>query len=189
MLLGCWLVVASCGPQGRLAAPEQNVAERFETSEGLRQSWSWTVPGGPVVLSLSEEGPHEMIWTVSEKSMNRVRRSRISSLQVAPRFFTQGPKGVREVRFSPSGQTILAHEFSEDGARFQTVVFQHDEVTGAWRSRLIALGEEAKTKLRKLDDGSRVPSLLAPAIPPTLLRLDEDLVIYEVKGKRRSFAL
>ena len=96
---------------------------------------------------------------------------------------------MREVRFSPSGQTILAHEFSEDGARFQTVVFQHDEVTGAWRSRLIALGEEAKTKLRKLDDGSRVPSLLAPAIPPTLLRLDEDLVIYEVKGKRRSFAL
>ena len=54
---------------------------------------------------------------------------------------------------------------------------------------MIALGEEAKTKLRKLDDGSRVPSLLAPAIPPTLLRLDEDLVIYEVKGKRRSFAL
>lgn len=178
-----------CGPQGQLALPEQNVAERFRVEEGYRPQWDWTVPGGPAVLSLVSEGPHEMYWTVSEKALRGVRRSRIASLQIAPRFFAQGPSGVREVRFSPSGKTILAHEFSQNGSRFQTVLFQHDSYTGAWSSRYLDLGDKAKTKARKLDDRSRVPGLLTPAIAPKILRLDESLVIYEVEGRTRSLEL
>lgn len=184
-----FLMVVGCGPQGELALPAQNVAERFEVEEGFRPKWNWTEPGAPAVLSLSSDGPHEMVWTVSEKSMSRVRRSRMASLQKTPRFFSQGPAGVREVRFSPSGETILAHEFSADGARFQTVVFQFDRVTGAWRSRLIPLAGVAKTKMRRLDDGSRVAGLVAPASPPRILRLDNDLVIYEVDNQKRSLPL
>ena len=189
MLLGAGLWLVGCGPQGQIASPEQNVAERFVVKEGFRQSWNWTVPGAPAVLSLAADGPHEMLWTVSDKDMPDVRRSRIASLQTATRFFSQGPSGVKEVRFSPSGKTILAYEFSRDGSRFQTVLFQNDLRTGAWRSRYLSLGEEAKTKTRKLDDRSKVPGLLEPAIAPKILRLDENLVIYEVEGKTRSLEL
>lgn len=182
-------MLAGCGPQGRLALPEQNVAEQFAVREGFRPSWHWTVAGSPAVLELAAEGPHEMVWSVREKAMNRIRRSRIGSLQMAPRFFSQGPAGVQEVRFSPSGQTILAHEISRDGSRFQTVLFQQDDYTGAWRSRYLRLGKAAETKVRRLDDRSRVPGLLAPAVPPKILRLDEDLVIYQVDGETRSLAL
>lgn len=129
-----------------------------------------------------------MVWSVSEKALPRVRRSRLGSLQRAPRFFSQGPEGVREVRFSPSGKTILAHEFAADGRRFQTVLFQEDSFTGAWRSRLIDLAGKAKTKERKLDDGSRVLGLIAPASAPRILRLDEGLVIYEVDGQQQSLS-
>lgn len=183
------LLVASCGPKGRLALPEQNVAESFVAEEGYRPKWTWSVPGGPAVLALSKEGPYEMVWTVSEKSLSRVRRSRIASLQRAPRFFSQGPDGVTEVRFSPSGETILAHEYSKDGTRFQTVLFQHDDYTGAWSSRYLDLGKPAETKWRKLDDKTRAPGLLGPAVPPVILRLDEEQVIYEVEGKTKSLAL
>ncbi|MGJ8725087.1 MAG: hypothetical protein ACSHYB_11065 [Roseibacillus sp.] len=189
LILGVFLLAVGCGPQGRIASPEQNVAERFEVEEGLRSRWTWTVPGGPAVLSLAADGPHEMYWTVSDKSLPNVRRSRLASLQTATRFFSQGPSGVKEVRFSPSGRTILAYEFSRDGSRFQTVLFQNDDYTGAWRSRYLNLGEKAKTKTRKLDDRSKVPGLLEPAIAPKILRLDEDLVIYEVEGKTRSLEL
>lgn len=188
-LLMAGLLVASCGPQGRLAMPEQNVAERFVTEEGFHPRWNWTTPGSRAILSLSQEGPHEMIWAVREKAMDRLRRSRLASLQVAPRFFSQGPEGVREVRFSPSGETILAHEVTTDGTRFQTVLFQFDQVTGAWRSRVLDLGKAAETKMRKLDDRSRVAVVLAPAVAPTILRLDEEVVIYEVDGKTQSLAL
>ena len=186
LLLGIGLWSVSCGPQGRIAFPEQNVAERFEVEEGFRSRWTWTVPGGPSVLALSADGPHEMVWTVSDKDLPGVRRSRIASLQTATRFFSQGPSGVKEVRFSPSGTTILVYEFSRDGSRFQTVLFQNDGRTGAWSSRYLSLGEQAKTKTRKLDDRSKVEGVLEPAIAPQILRLDENLVIYEVEGKTRS---
>lgn len=184
-----FLALVGCGSKGQLALPAQNVAERFGVEEGFRSSWNWTVPGGPAVLTLSSENEHEMVWSVSLKSMPRVRRSRLGSLQRAPRFFSQGPEGVREVRFSPSGKTILAHEFSPDGTRFQTLLFQEDGYTGAWRSRVIDLAVQAQTKIRKLDDGSKVPSLISPKMAPKILRLDESLVIYEVNGQQRSLAL
>ncbi len=187
LLLALVFVVAACSPQGQLAVPAQNVAERFEVSGGMRPSYQWTVPGAPAVLSLGAEGPHEMLWTVSEKSMSRVRRSRLQSLQTVPRFFAQGPAGVQEVRFSPSGKTILAHEVSGDGGRFQTVLFRQDVSTGAWRSRILNLGKPAETKARKLDDGSRVPGLVTAAVAPKILRLDENLVIYEVADETQSF--
>ena len=186
-LLGACLWMVGCGPQGQIAAPEQNVAERFIVEEGFRPRWNWTVAGAPAVLSLSADGPHEMVWTVSDKDMSHVRRSRIASLQTATRFFSQGPSGVKEVRFSPSGRTILIYEFSGDGSRFQTVLFQNSERTGAWRSRYLNLGDGPETKTRKLDDRSKVPGLISPAVAPKILRLDENLVIYEVEGKTRSF--
>ena len=169
--------------------PEQNVAERFVTEEGYRPRWNWSTAGGRAILSLSQEGAHEMIWSVREKSNDRIRRSRLASLQRAPRFFAHGPEGVREVRFSPSGETILAHEVSRDGTRFQTVLFQFDDYTGAWRSRYLDLGKAAETKMRKLDDRSRVAAVLAPAVAPKILRLDEEVVIYEVDGKTQSQGL
>lgn len=182
-------LLLGCGPQGELALTEQNVAERFTVAEGLRPSWTWSVPGGPAVLTLAADGPHEMYWSLEEKVLPGVRRSRLASLQTQPRFFSQGPAGVREVRFSPSGKTVLAHEYSADGTRFQTVVFQQDDYSGAWKSRRIELAGAPKTKLRKLDDRSKVPALIAPAVPPKILRLDEDLVIYEVAGKTQSQSL
>ena len=187
--LVCLWAVVSCGPQGQLALPAQNIAENFRAEEGFRSRWNWSEPGSPAFLSLSSENEHEMVWSVSEKSMPLVRRSRLGSLQRAPRFFSQGPAGVREVRFSPSGKTILAHEFSPDGGRFQTVLFQEDSFTGAWRSRVLDLAGEAKTKTRKLDDGSRVLGLISPAMAPQILRLDEGRVIYEVDGKQQSLEL
>ncbi len=183
------LGLASCGPQGRLAVPEQNIAERFTVEEGFRPSWHWMVPGGPALLSLSVENGNEMVWAVKEKSASGIRRSRLASLQRPPRFFSQGPEGVSQVRFSPSGKTILIHETSRDRTRFQTLLFQLDGYTGAWRSRPLSLGKEEETKARRLDDGSRVPGLLRSAVPPRILRLDEELVIYEVDGKTHSLAL
>lgn len=182
-------LLASCGrgPQGRLALPEQNIVKDFVAEERYRSSWKWTLPGLPAILSLSSEGAYkEMIWSVSDKTSSGVRRSRIASLQLAPRFFTHGPQAVTQVRFSPSGETILAQEFSRDGARSQTVLFKRDRYTGAWRSRYLHLEQPQKTTLRELDDRSRVPALLEPAIAPRILRLDENLVIYEVDGKTRS---
>ncbi|MDQ8191612.1 hypothetical protein [Roseibacillus persicicus] len=189
VLLLSGILLVGCGPQGELALPEQNVAERFAVKEGFRPSWTWTSPGGPAVLALAGDGPHEMYWSVEEKSLPGVRRSRLASLQTLPRFFSQGPAGVREVRFSPSGKTILAHEYSPDGLRFQTVVFQLDDYTGGWKSRRIDLAGAPETKLRKLDDRSKVPALIAPAVPPKILRLDDGLVIYEVAGKTQSRTL
>lgn len=183
------MLVSCGGPEGRLAMPEQNVAERFVSEDGYRPRWDWSTPGGPAILSLAVDGRHEMMWSVREKSMDRVRRSRLRSLQTPPRFFSQGPEGVREVRFSPSGETILAHEVASDGVRFQTVLFQFDSNRGAWRSRYLDLGKPEETKLRKLDDRSQVAAVLAPAVAPTILRLDEEVVIYEVEGKTRSLGL
>ena len=96
---------------------------------------------------------------------------------------------MREVRFSPSGKTVLAHEFSPDGSRFQTVVFQQDDYTGGWKSRRIDLAGAPETKIRKLDDRTKVPALISPSVPPKILRLDEDLVIYEVAGRTCSQTL
>lgn len=183
------VLVASCGPKGRLAVPEQNVVQRFEVSEGFQPSYLWALPGTPATLTLAPNGPHEMFWSVSEKAAPRVRRSRLASLQRKPRFFSQGPDGVREVRFSPSGRTILAQEFSADRSRFQTLIFQQDETTGAWRSRTLNLGQTVATKSKKLDDGSRVASLIGVATAPRILRLDEDLVIYQLRGETQSLPL
>ena len=181
------LLFVSCAPQGELALPAQNVAERFEVEGGFYESWTWTTPASPTVLSLTKQGDHEMRWSVMQKSLGKARRVNERSLQIAPRYFTHGPAGVEEVRFSPSGRRILVHEKTADGGLFQTLLFSEDSYTGAWSSRVLSLGDGPETKLRTLDDNTEVPALLGDAVPPRILRLDEEVVIYEVDGKTRSF--
>jgi hypothetical protein len=188
LVFGAILVIASgCGSPGRLANPSQNVASQFELADqGGRKSWTWTEPGSPAVLSLEKEGNYELTWAIREKPYADRRRTSIASLLQAPPLPSQGPFGLKEVRFSPSGKTILVHETARDRGRFQTLIFQEDALTGAWKSRKIDLAGEANTKMRKLDDKTKVPAIIAGPQPPTILRLDDKLVIYEVNGKTRS---
>lgn len=183
------LILNGCGPSGQLARPEQNIVSRFEVEGSYRRAWQWTEAGSPAVLSLEEQGSHELLWCVREKPRVDRRRTSATSLLVSPAFPAQGPRGLEEVRFSPSGKTILIHEKSFDGARFQTLVFWQEERTGAWRYRQIDLGKRAETKLRKLDDKSRVPVTLTEAQAPKILRLDDASVVYQVDGKTASLAL
>lgn len=184
------LLLCQCGTGGRIATPEQNIASRFEVSgEKNRRSWTWSETGSPAVLSLEKDGPFELTWAVREKPYVDRRRTSITSLLQAPPIPSQGPLGLKEVRFSPSGKTILVHETGWDRSKFQTLVFQLDPITGAWTSRKISLGSERTTKLTKLDDKTKVPAIVAAPLPPSILRLDDNLVIYEIDGKTRSSAL
>lgn len=183
------LILNSCGPSGQLARPEQNIVSSFELAGSYRRAWQWSEVHSPAVLSLEEEGSHELLWCVREKPQADRRRTSATSLLVSPPFPAQGPSGLQEVRFSPSGKTILVHEQTPDGARCQTVVFWQEERTGAWRYRKLDLGKPAKTKLRKLDDQSRVPVILNDGIAPKILRLDDGGIIYQVDGKTASYPL
>jgi hypothetical protein len=187
-LFGALLLLASgCGSQGRLANPAQNVASRFELAgEGDRKSWTWSEAGSPAVLSLEKDGPYELTWAIREKPYADRRRTSEASLLQAPPLPSQGPFGLKEVRFSPSGKTILVHERARNRSRFQTLVFRSSPVTGAWSSGKVDLAGEATTKMRKLDDKTKVPAIVAGPQAPKILRLDDDLVIYEVEGKTRS---
>lgn len=183
------LLVSSCGPSGRIATPEQNMASRFELAgEGSRRSWTWSETGSPAILSLEKEGDYELTWTIREKPYAERRRTSRASLLQAPPIPSQGPLGLKEVRFSPSGRTILVHEAGLDRRKFQTLLFRMNEESGAWTSRRIDLGGKAVTKLTKLDDQTKVPAIIADPSPPRILRLDDALVIYEVDGKTRSLA-
>jgi hypothetical protein len=157
-----------------------------DVRDSSNKSWTWTEPGSPAVLSLEKEGNYELTWAIREKPYADRRRTSIASLLQAPPLPSQGPFGLKEVRFSPSGKTILVHETARDRGRFQTLIFQEDALTGAWKSRKIDLAGEANTKMRKLDDKTKVPAIIAGPQPPTILRLDDKLVIYEVNGKTRS---
>lgn len=183
------LILSSCGPSGQLARPEQNIVSRFEVEGNYRRAWQWTEVDSPALLSLEEQGTHELLWCVREKPRADRRRTSATSLLVSPPFPSQGPRGLEEVRFSPSGKTILVHEQTSDGARFQTLVFWQELRTGAWRYRKLDLGKPAETKLRKLDDQSRVPVILSNGLAPKILRLDDGSVIYQVDGKTASFSL
>ena len=182
-------LMVSCGPSGQLAVPEQNIASRFELSGNYRPMWQWTEAGSPAILSLEEQGSHELLWSVREKPRGLRRRASKSSLLESPPFPAQGPKGVQEVRFSPSGKTILIHEQTLAGDKFQTVVFYQSDRNGSWYSRSLDLGKSPETKLRKLDDKTRVPVILSPGVAPEILRLDDSLLIYRVDGKTRSIDL
>ena len=183
------LTLTNCGPSGQLALPEQNIVSRFELEGDLRRSWQWTETGSPVVLSLEEKGSYELLWCIREKPRKDRLRAPIRSLLLAPAFPSRGPQGLQEVRFSPSGRTILVQEHSRDGSKFQVLLFTQSQQSSAWFSRPLTLGEPAKTKLRKLDDNSRVPALLSGSTPPQILRLDDDLVIYQVDKETRSLPL
>ena len=181
--------LVGCGSSGQLAFPEQNIASRFELEGNLRRSWRWTETGSPVILSLEERGSHELLWCIRKKPRADRRLASTTSLLLAPSFSSQGPNGLEQVRFSPSGTTILVHERSQDGAKFQTLLFTQDQRSGVWFSRRLDLGKPAETKLRKLDDKSRVPVLLNGSIPPQILRLDDELVVYQIGKETRSLPL
>jgi len=183
------LALASCGSSGQLAFPEQNIAARFELEGSFRRSWQWTEAGAPVILSLEEHGSHELLWCIRKKPRADRRFASISSLLFTPAFAAQGPSGLEQVRFSPSGTTILAHERSRNGDKFQTLLFTQDLRTGTWFSRRLDLGTPAKTKLKRLDDKTKVPVILSNSVPPQILRLDDDLVVYQIGKETRSLAL
>lgn len=186
----CALFYSSCSPTGRLATPEQNIAPRFEVAgDSSRRSWTWSEAGSPAVLSLERDGAFELTWAIREKPYADRRRTSIASLLQAPPIPAQGPLGLKEIRFSPSGRTILVHEAGRDRSKFQTLIFRTDPTSGAWTSRKIDLGSERETKLTKLDDKTKVPAIIAAPTPPRILRLDDELVIYETDGKTRSQSL
>jgi len=183
------LSLVGCGSSGQLAFPEQNIASRFELEGNFRRSWRWTETGSPAILSLEERGSHELLWCIRKKPRADRRLASVTSLLLAPAFSSRGPDGLKEVRFSPSGTTILVHERSQDEARFQTLLFTQNQRSGVWFSRKLDLGQPAETKLRKLDDKSRVPVLLSGSVPPEILRLDDDLVVYQIGKETRSLPL
>ncbi|MDP0491525.1 MAG: hypothetical protein Q7Q71_10780 [Verrucomicrobiota bacterium JB023] len=183
------LALVACGPSGQIATPRQNIAHQFKfEAHRFRPKWQWSQPGTSAILSLEQEG-RGMVWSIREMPYADRRHLTFPSVMLPPYFPTEGHRGLQDVRFSPSGETILIHEISPDGLRSQTLAFRKSGPMSTWSAERINLAAPGKTKMRKLDDGTRVPALLTNPKPPRILRLDDNLVIYEVDGETRSATL
>ncbi len=187
-LLTISIILASCGGVASIDDPRQNIASQFTLDDHLHPSWHWSQPGITSILTLDARSPDELVWSIREKNRGSYRRSSIHSLQRQPRLLRAGPDGILEVRFSPSGKSILIQEEAPTTGHSLIILFHQDSFTGAWSSYPLNLTPPSKQKYQKLDDGSQVPLLNRPKATIQILRLDERSVIYEIDKKTYSKA-